>query len=510
MASLVDTRILLTAQEAYPAFEEKVAAAQSEIYASFRIFDPFTRLRSKAGRALGKDWFELIAAKLADGVAITLLLTDFDPVARPDLHRQTWASLRALWAAAEISGKPHLLTAKALMHPARTGGMARLLFWPKIMSKLKAEAKKLAKLDETAREEALRLSPGLRPLLTDNGTRPRRWPPPELIPATHHQKLAVIDREWLYIGGLDLDERRYDTPTHERAPEKTWHDVQVLTRGDVVRIAREHLEHFQQPKSVPPQRDDFLRTISVRRRRTPFWSVSPKNLVKELCTAHLDGIRSAEDFIYIETQFLRSRKIASALVKAAERNPSLHLLAILPAAPEDVAFEGNKDLDARYGEFLQARAIARISRAFGERCFFAAPARAAASGERRTRRDHLDGAPIIYVHAKIACFDGATGIVSSANLNGRSLGWDTEAGLRLRDPELAATLQQRCLAHWAGPDRVFRTEGTGEQIVDAVRSASKADRDRAPEDRKGLLLPYDVAPARRFGRNLPGMPEGMV
>ncbi len=48
----------------------------------------------------------------------------------------------------------------------------------------------------------------------------------------------------------------------------------------------------------------------------------------------------------------------------------------------------------------------------------------------RTRhdRDRLGGAPMIYVHAKVSIFDRSAAIVSSANLNGRSLRWDTEAG----------------------------------------------------------------------------------
>ena len=48
----------------------------------------------------------------------------------------------------------------------------------------------------------------------------------------------------------------------------------------------------------------------------------------------------------------------------------------------------------------------------------------------------------------VSIFDGAAAIVSSANLNGRSLRWDTEAGVLLTDPDTVASLRQRLMAHW--------------------------------------------------------------
>ena len=97
------TEVLLTASEAYPAFERAVLEARTEIWGSFRIFDPLTRLRSPEARRVGDTWFDLLADALRRGVAIHLVLADFDPVARPSLHRGTWSSLRRLWGAAVSS-----------------------------------------------------------------------------------------------------------------------------------------------------------------------------------------------------------------------------------------------------------------------------------------------------------------------------------------------------------------------------------------------------------------------
>ena len=75
-------------------------------------------------------------------------------------------------------------------------------------------------------------------------------------------------------------------------------------------------------------------------------------------------------------------------------------------------------------------------------------------------RASLDGAPIIYLHAKASVFNNELAVVSSANLNGRSMRWDTEAGLAFRKPEEGSmfreVLQQSVLdsslqrAEWLG------------------------------------------------------------
>jgi two-component sensor histidine kinase len=77
------TQILITASEAFPAFEREVLRARAEIWASFRIFDPSTRLRSPEARAVGETWWDLVVHTLRRGVAIHLTLADFDPVGRP-------------------------------------------------------------------------------------------------------------------------------------------------------------------------------------------------------------------------------------------------------------------------------------------------------------------------------------------------------------------------------------------------------------------------------------------
>ena len=268
--SATDFKILITAQEAYPELEKRCLSAETEIMMCFRVFDPWTRLRSVEAREIGKTWVDLIEHLLRRGIRMHLTISDFDPVALPDAHRDTWAAVRALHAAGELSGRPELLTARALMHPARLGWLPRTLLWPRAWIERNKTAERLNALPLPQRDHYLREAPRLRSSLRAKAKRlaARIWPVPHLYPATHHQKLAVIDRERLYIGGLDLNERRYDDPEHDRAADNTWHDVQISMQGPAAKAALLHLQTFEAvtPGATPPELTGIIRTVSRKRR----------------------------------------------------------------------------------------------------------------------------------------------------------------------------------------------------------------------------------------------------
>ncbi|MFZ1346585.1 MAG: phospholipase, partial [Tabrizicola sp.] len=122
--------ILVTAAEAYPALERAFLSARAEILAGFRVFDLKTRLRSPEALVIGQTWFDLVIHTLRRGVAIRIVLSDFDPVARPRLHRATWRTVRMFWAAAELAGPGARLVVVPSTHSAVAGIWPRLLFWP--------------------------------------------------------------------------------------------------------------------------------------------------------------------------------------------------------------------------------------------------------------------------------------------------------------------------------------------------------------------------------------------
>ena len=508
---------LLTAAEGFPAFEREFLSAKSEIWASFRVFDPETILRSPEARAVGERWFDLIVHTLARGVRLNLAIADFDPVAMPALHRATWRSVRRIIAAAELSNAPDRLRIVAAMHPASTGFLPRLMFWPVILARKMRLAAQINRQAPAVRQAMLKEMPGVPDRFaqrSDGTLRPTIWPLPRLYPATHHQKIAVFDRCRLYIGGLDLDERRFDTLTHACRAEETWHDVQLLLSGLVVEEAQEHVETFLDVtagRREPTRPKRLLRTLSRPRARN-LLRFGPDTIVQEIASAHEHCARNARRLIYLETQYFRDLRLARYLARIGAANPDLGMIMMLPGAPEEIAFDRRVELDARFGEFLQSRALRIVGKAVGRRLFVGAAAQPRdvdGAEEGGNGRDQLCGAPIVYIHSKVSIFDETSAIVSSANLNGRSLRWDTEAGVLITERANVQALRRKVMAHWlpaeAGP-AFFDTV----RAVPAWRQLALENTKRRPSARAGFLLPYDLSAAERFATGVPVLPEEMV
>jgi phosphatidylserine/phosphatidylglycerophosphate/cardiolipin synthase-like enzyme len=496
-------KLLITAQEGFPELERLFLGTKREIWAGFRIFDPNTRLRSEAGRAIGRDWADLFLHRLRAGVRIHLLLSDFDPHLAVDFHALTSQSARRFREIVEEVGEDAFVF-RPDMHMGRMGNAVRLLFWRSALRKCEHDLslrKDIADLLKCSAQLAARVTLDKlgKPIVAFR-------PPPHIIPGTHHQKLAVFDRETLFIGGLDVDERRWDDPDHQRPAEKTWQDVSVVVEGKAVEGAQAHLESLFDPKRpVPPAAPPFLRTLSKDGSRNPF-RLSPVTKVREIEKAHLALFARARKLIYIETQFLRYLPIAGALARAAKRNPELRLIVMLPAAPEEVAFLGSGGLDSRFGEDLQAKCVRRLQKAFGSRLFIGMPLRPVR--RQSDGRDAAWGAEIIYIHSKVAIADDSAAIVSSANLNGRSLRWDTEAGVSIEDASTVRYIRRRLFAHWLPKDadeRYFDLE----TARDCWAALGEDNLRRAVEARQGFVAPYDPEPGEEFGIHVP-LPDEIV
>lgn len=526
--------VLVTAAEGFPAFERLWLGAEREIWASFRIFDLRTQLRSPEALAVGETWGDLVTHVLARGVKVRMVLSDFDPSVATWLHRGTWAQMRRFYGAAEMAGDAADLQIVAAIHPAQSAAALRTLLWPGIQARMSAWTARLNDLDATARLAELRDSPGIHDRLILNpddmavGAKLARAP--ALHPCSHHQKLFVVDRRTLAIGGLDLDERRWDTPEHNCPGHETWHDVSVVVEGEAVPAAQAHIESFLDTvaglREPDPPTPGFIRTLSRRRRRN-WLSIGPEPLVAEHRQAHSDGIARAQRLIYLETQYFRDRALAEELAEAAAAKPDLGLILLLPGAPEDIAYEGNLGLDARHGEQLQADAVRLVQAAFGDRCFVGGVAQPREADDpppvitltgagplpatmvTHTGRHGLLGAALIYLHSKVSIFDDALAIVGSANLNGRSMDWDTEASVVLDLPEDVRRVREKVMRAWL-PAGSTASDLDPAQVVARWRALAEANAGLDPDRRSGFLLPFDVQAAADFGKTVPGMPDAMV
>lgn len=507
---------LITAAEAYPALERAVAAARREVALSFRVFDTRTRLRTDEAReaAGGRDWAALLAAVAARGVKVRLQLSDFDPIGGAPLHRDAWASLRYLAETVRATNSASdLIEAMAARHEAELGVVMRLVF----AGRARRERRRIEAEDDVDYRY-----PGLRSATSGHQ--------PHLYPATHHQKMAVVDDDFALIGGLDVDERRWDTEEHDRPAEETWRDVSVTLGGGAAaaeiraataaiwtdcaaawaaRVDRgDGLEGLAAPRAWRPEPVDAARTAAdslsvIMTRSEPrrhAFAFSPRTVRAEIETTVLEMIGSAKRFIYLETQFLRHRPVARALAAAARRTPDLELVAILPFAPERYAFEGRRDTAMAHAEALQLEAVDMIRDAFGERVAFLSLAKDDALEEDDAFVAY--GAGIVYLHSKILIVDGERALIGSANLNGRSMRWDTEAALRIDDAAAVMNLQERL------------ADSLDVAAQDLLRVAPWAGRAQdnaatAPSKRIGILLPHDTDRARSFAKKAFWLPNNL-
>lgn len=553
-ASVESVTPLLEASEAYPVLEERIFWARREVLLGFRLLDPDTKLRSQRLLDTGlRTWGEMIATVAARGVDIRILLTDFEPTVATDLHKLTWAAVRGFRSAKPVDGHPREESASApqiiaALHEARVGRTLRWVFWPLVWLRVR----NMAQMHGVTPRELLDEAPGLAPLLGTRDGRamlPRLGPPPRLRPATYHQKIAIIDASFAVIGGLDIDERRFDDPTHDRPADDTWHDLSLAITGPVCADAHSHfvdcwnrevkpfnrrlkrlrrfvrnlpppvdrMERLDTPSpdasasgtSDPNTEDRTLRFVrTVSRQRPSLTEFGPRTAVLEIERAHVEAIGRAQSFIYIETQFLRSPAIVQALADAGRRTPALRVVLLIPSAPQEVLFDDATDPPHRHGEWLQVTGLDNLLDAYGDRLGLFSLInrnRVAPTDDRRS----IDGHPVIYIHSKVCVVDHRVAIVSSANLNGRSLRWDTEAGVVWDDPDGVQAFEQRLWrAHLGSAYDGINAVGHEEELLRLWNEASKGR--PADAERPSFIAPYPLEETRAFARRSWFVPDDLV
>ncbi|SFD89312.1 PLD-like domain-containing protein [Roseivivax sediminis] len=475
-----------------------VDGAEREVLLSYRVFEPSTALRSPRLRAEGLEtWLDLLDRVTARGVSLRLVITDFDPLFASDLHRLSWTAASRF--ADRVSGDVQILVAP---HGQTVGWIWRRALVFKIVEKLKS-------LKQSPKD---RLTPIQRKLLDAR---------PYLRPVSLHQKVAVIDGARTIVGGMDVDERRWDDNLHDRPAEETWHDVSLSGEGEIAAAARAHfvdtwnaalrdeaasLADHARPMEAPsrPQGRPELRLVrTMSKPRTGPLRFGPKPYLVEHEEETLKAIGTAERLIYLESQFLRHRPISDALCAAARRVPDLQLILLLPPEPERILFGGADSWDARHAHALQTLALNDLQRTYGDRVALLSPGQTRPASEGFSRA--LGGAGPIYVHAKVTLVDETFGMVGSANLNGRSMRWDTEASILFRDRALAEDLRLRLARKWLGAQL-----GDNDPALAATwNAAARKNADLEPEARMGFVMPYPLGRARRFSRHLPILPDEM-
>ncbi len=278
--------------------------------------------------------------------------------------------------------------------------------------------------------------------------------------ACHHQKMIVIDDQVAFCGGGDIGPDRWDTPLHlddDPRREKTRrdhrdfdsrHEVMGVVDGDAaVMLAEVFRERWRRatgedlpvvpgattpawPEGVPP---DFHNVAAGASRTYARWRDHPE--VRETEALHLASIRAARRLIYMENQYFTSPVIAEALAARLRERDGPEVLLI--STEHSPSYFDQATMDKTRFDFvahLQAADAHDRFRAFSPVTTLG-----------RT----------IIVHAKLSIIDDVLLRIGSANINNRSLGFDSECDLclEMRDADHTrrlADLRLQLLAHWLG------------------------------------------------------------
>lgn len=304
---------------------------------------------------------------------------------------------------------------------------------------------------------------------------------------SHHQKVIVVDDALAFVGGMDLTHARWDTQDHlpndpRRADAgvvyRPFHDVQVMMEGEVAgvlgELVRDRWEraHGRRPPVVshrPASRwpDEIIadvENVQVAIARTdPAYNGCAE--VREVELLHLDAIRAARRFIYLENQFFTASSIADALAARLQEPDGPEVVMVL-------ALHTDGWLSQQTMDVLRDRTLHRLRTA--DRY-----------GRLRVYYPHVDGleqlGQCINVHSKVMVVDDEFARIGSANLNNRSMGIDTECDVAFESGGDAqarrgiARLRERLLAEHLGvtPEKVtnaMASHGSLVAVVDSLRN----------------------------------------
>ncbi|HEY4028827.1 MAG TPA: phospholipase D-like domain-containing protein [Caulobacteraceae bacterium] len=303
--------------------------------------------------------------------------------------------------------------------------------------------------------------------------------------ACHHQKMIIVDDSLAFCGGGDIGPDRWDTPKHldddprrqkTRRDNKCFdsrHEVMGLVDGDAARaLAQLFRDRWRRatgerveacpprakpawPGEIPPAFEAISTGIS---RTSATWKDHAE--VRECEALHVEAIRAAQACIYMESQYFTSPLIAEELAERLREPDGPEV--VLISTEHSPSYFDQVTMDRTRLEF-----IGRLKHADrGGRLKVYCPVTSM-------------GLPII-VHAKLTIIDDRLLRIGSANINNRSMGFDTECDLSLEASTAAhraeiIRLRNKLLSHWLGcpetpMEKAIETHGGVGTALEELRS----------------------------------------
>ena len=253
------------------------------------------------------------------------------------------------------------------------------------------------------------------------------------LAGSHHQKVVVIDDCLAFCGGIDMTVGRWDRRTHEDAdpdrrgpdgkPYEPWHDATSVFDGAAARamgrLARDRWKtatgetlspatatHDCWPADLQPTFEKVR--LGIARTRPEMKDVEP---IHEIEQAYLDLIAGARVWIYAESQYFASRRIARAIAQRLQEEDGPEIVVVNPVTAE--GWLEPLAMDTARARIVEA--LQRLDR----------------HGRFRIYHPLTAGGKPIYVHTKVMIIDDCCFRVGSSNFNNRSLRLDTECDVML-------------------------------------------------------------------------------
>jgi phosphatidylserine/phosphatidylglycerophosphate/cardiolipin synthase-like enzyme len=276
--------------------------------------------------------------------------------------------------------------------------------------------------------------------------------------ACHHQKILVIDNALAFVGGADFASDRWDTMAHlDKDPRRRTpgglhclprHEVMAMADGPIAAVFgelfcerwRRAVGQIDEPSGEeggslwPAGVEPDLTTASLAISRTsPAWRGRAE--VREIADLTLEAISQARKLIYLENQYFTWPLVVEALAARLAEADGPEVVLIGPERSPSY-------FDRVTMDRARSNALWRLksSDVFGRFHAFA---------------PYTTGGRPIVAHSKVMVLDDRLVRISSANLNNRSQGFDTECELaieaeRPEDRAQVDLMRDRLAGHWLG------------------------------------------------------------
>ncbi|MBT2133628.1 hypothetical protein KK137_04710 [Croceibacterium sp. LX-88] len=472
-------------------------------------------------------------------VSVHILTSDFDPIFQFDKHLAAWLAFSELAVGVDRLRIPEEKFQMVIgRHDADWSPNPLLNTF--LRSRYDAV---LAAINDPKTASAVRLLPGLWDRIQFKGGAAEWIDPTTIAPilvGSLHQKLLIVDERIAYVSGINHVGVNRDNRAHTLLRDtKKWHDGSVRVTGEILddivnsayatwndqRIkAATFLDKANkaQPRLAIPARKtlDLVPASSAKPAKTSTkskpkpagpipcqaWrtmsrkinsSDQPDTSVADIVEGHVNAIKQAEKFIYLENQYLRDGRIGQALIDKLTAAKDLNLIVVLPAVSEEMM--GAADPISLTGVALQFEIIRQLE-AFGNR--FGAFGLFAPIAPPKKGEPFKD---VIYVHNKVMIVDDVFATMGSANLNERGTKLDFELNLAWHSPKIVKALRASLWKEILGSGVDF---SGWKPAVFAKSWGDLAAKNaaRPPTKRKGFLMPL----VNRQGANLPLVPNWLA